>query len=61
MYSFERASFQSRSKRPLIVLGVLLGIFALSTIVLASLYTREKVIEPKDGIDFVVFISKYLA
>jgi hypothetical protein len=43
------------------VLGVLLGIFVLSTIILASLFTREKIIEPKDGIDFVVFISKYLA
>jgi hypothetical protein len=43
------------------VLGVLLGVFILSTIVLASLFTREKIIEPKDGIDFMVFISKYLA
>jgi hypothetical protein len=43
------------------VLGVLLGIFVLTTIILGSLYTREKIIEPKDGIDFMVFISKYLA
>jgi membrane metallo-endopeptidase-like protein 1 len=44
----DTSSSKTRPKRTVIVLSVLLGIFILCTIILASLFTREKIIELKD-------------
>jgi membrane metallo-endopeptidase-like protein 1 len=44
----ETSSSESRLKKRTIILGIFLGFFICSTIVLAALFTREKIVNSKD-------------
>lgn len=52
---YNRSSAKPPSKKPIIILSVLLGIFIISTIVLAALFTHEKIVNSVDGIDFILY------
>lgn len=49
-----KRSESSSSKTKIRILAVFLGIFIITTIVLAALFTREKIVNSIDGIDFIV-------
>jgi hypothetical protein len=54
-FFYSGTSPDTRSKRPFIIMGILLAAFIISTIVLGVLFTREKVNKSTDGIEFMMF------